>query len=222
METFSVSRTTVREAVSCLVREGLLEKIHGKGTFVTDATVNEWLGTIRSLTETVESMGMRPGIRLLSHGLRDDPEIASILGLKQYYGIERLRFADDLPIAIERDNYPVEIGRKLATYDLNKVTLYSVLEENGVVLHTAEQRITATLPSEADAELLGISHNTCVLTVERVTYDPAGNPIEHYLSTFRADRFAFCVRLYRKSSQVVGNLLPHFVPKSWANSAIDV
>jgi GntR family transcriptional regulator len=222
METFSVSRTTVREAVSFLVREGLLEKIHGKGTFVTDVTVNEWLGTIRSFTETIENMGMKPGIRLLSHGLKDDPEIASILRLKQYYGIERLRFADDTPIAIERTNYPVAIGRKLATYDLNKVTLYSVLEENGIVLHSAEQRITAMIPSEADAKLLGISQNTCVLTVERVTYDPTGNVVEYYLSLCRADRFAFCVKLHRKNSQVVENFLQDSVTRSLANSAAGV
>lgn len=204
---FSVSRTTVREAVSSLVREGILEKVHGRGTFIADTTINEWLGSIRSFTETVQNMGMKPGIRLLSHGLRDDPEIATILGAKQYYGIERLRLADDLPIGIERNNYPVEIGQKLATYDLNMVTLYSVLEQNRIVLHTAEQRITAMLASKADAQLLGVSDNTCVLIVERTTYDPSGRVVEYYFSTFRADRFAFCVKLYRENSQVVGKLL---------------
>jgi GntR family transcriptional regulator len=207
MEMFSVSRTTVREAVSSLVREGILEKIHGKGTFIADATINEWLGSIRSFTETVENMRMKPGIRLLSHGLRNDPEIASILAAKEYYGIERLRLADDMPIAIERNNYPVEIGWKLATYDLNMVTLYAVLEQNKIVLHTAEQRITAMPASKADAQLLGISANACVLVVERTTYDPSGKVVEHYFSTFRADRFAFCVKLYRENSQVVGKLL---------------
>lgn len=207
MEMFSVSRTTVREAVSSLVREGVLEKIHGKGTFVADSNVNEWLGTIRSFTETVENMKMKPGIRLLSHGLRDDPEIATILGAKQFYRIERLRLADDTPIAIERHNYPVEIGRKLADYDLNAVTLYSVLEENKIVLHTAEQRITAMPVSKTDAELLGINSRSCVLAVERVAYDPAGNVVEHYFSTFRADRFSFCVKLFRKNGWVVSQVM---------------
>jgi GntR family transcriptional regulator len=207
METFSVSRTTVREAVSSLVREGVLEKIHGKGTFITDTTINEWLGSIRSFTETVQNMGMKPGIRLLSHGLRNDAEIATILGADEYYSIDRLRLADDTPIAIERHNYPVEIGRKLATYDLNSVTIYSVLEQNKVVLHTAEQRITAMLASKADAELLDIKENACVLTVERTTYDPSGQVVEYYCSTFRADRFAFWVKLYRENSRVVGKRL---------------
>lgn len=207
MEMFSVSRTTVREAVSALVKEGVLEKIHGKGTFIADMTINEWLGSIRSFTETVQNMGMRPGVRLLSHGRGHDPEIATTLGADEYYAIERLRLADDMPIAIERHNYPVAIGEILASYDLNLVTIYSVLEENKVVLHTAEQRITAMPAAKADARLLGIDRNACVLMVERTTYDPSGNVIECYFSTFRADRFAFCVKLYRENSRVVGRFL---------------
>jgi len=206
-EMFSVSRATVREAVSSLVREGRLEKIHGRGTFVSDMTINEWLGSIRSFTETVQKMGMVPGVRLLSHGVTNDSEIATILGAKQYYGIQRLRLADDVPIAIERHNFPIEIGQKLATYDLNTVTLYSVLEQNKIVLHTAEQRITAMPVLKADAQLLGIEEHACVLIVERTTYDPSGKVMEYYLSTFRADRFAFCVKLYRENSRVVGKFL---------------
>lgn len=207
MEMFSVSRTTVREAVSSLVREGVLEKVHGKGTFITDTTINEWLGSIRSFTQTVQNMGMNPGIRLLSHGVRKNADVGTILGASEYYSIDRLRLADDTPIAIERHNYPVEIGRKLASYDLNAITIYSVLEQNRVVLHTAEQRITAMLASKADAKLLGISENACVLVVERTTYDPSGKVVEYYLSTFRADRFAFCVKLYRENSRVVDKFL---------------
>jgi GntR family transcriptional regulator len=207
MEMFSVSRTTVREAVSFLVREGVLEKIHGRGTFVADSNVNEWLGTIRSFTETVEKMKMKPGIRLISHGLKSDREIASILGQDEYYGIERLRLADDVPIALERNNYVPDVGRMLAKHDLASVTLYSVLEESGVLLHTAEQRITAMPASSRDAQLLGVEDGACVLVVERVAYDPNGDAVEHYFSTFRADRFAFCVKLHRKNGWVISQVL---------------
>jgi GntR family transcriptional regulator len=97
---------------------------------VAEATVNEWLGSIRSFTETIENMGMRPGIRLLSHGPGHNPEITKIVGVEEYYAIERVRFADETPIAIEREHFPPEIGSRLAAYDLSRVTLYSVLEEN--------------------------------------------------------------------------------------------
>ena len=201
IETFAVSRTTVREAVGALVREGVVQKIHGKSTFVTSHTVNEWLGSLRSFTETIESMGMKPGIRLLRHGIRKNPQIARILGTGKYYAVERLRFAEDEAVALERTHYPVEIGLKLAKYDLNMVTLYSVLEADGIILQSAEQKITAAMPTKADAKLLGIDANTAVLATERVTLNPQGQVVEYYYTIFRADKYAFCVKMHRKRKE---------------------
>ena len=101
METFSVSRTTLREAVSALVREGVLRKVHGKGTFIATNTGNVWVGALSSMTDTIKSLGMNPGAKLLSTGIGDDPEIARRLGCRQYYAVERLRLADETPIALD-------------------------------------------------------------------------------------------------------------------------
>ncbi len=201
METFAISRTTVREAVSALVREGILEKVHGKGTFIAPPQANIWAGVLTSLTETIESLGMKPGVKLLSHGTGDDPGIARILGRDQYYLVERLRLSNGEPFAIERTYYPVDIGLKLAKYDLNEVTLYSVLELEGVILDSAEQWIMARLPSEIDAELLGIPNTVGVLATERVTYDPAREVVGYNATVYRADRHAFYVKMYRRSGQ---------------------
>ncbi|MQL53680.1 UTRA domain-containing protein [Desulfofundulus thermobenzoicus] len=198
MNRFSVSRTTVREAVSALVNEGILKKIHGKGTFITFRPVNEWLGSIKSLTTTIKNMGMKPGIKLISHGIKSEPEIAEILGLKEYYLIERLRFADDHPIALERTYYPVEIGRKLATYDLNQIILYDVLESIGVIFYEAEQKITVSMPTPNDAKLLGINPSSSILFIERLTYDNRGNKVEYYNGIYRADRYTFMIKLSKK------------------------
>ena len=48
MERFDVSRSTVRQAVSHLVDEGLLKKKHGKGTFVSFRPVMDWLGSFKT------------------------------------------------------------------------------------------------------------------------------------------------------------------------------
>ncbi len=200
MERFSVSRTTVREAVSALAREGFLEKIHGKGTFVTKHKVNEWLGNIKSFTETIKSMGMKPGIKLLSQGVESNPEICKVLGIKEYYAIERLRYADDEPVAIEKTCYPLEIGLKLAEHDLNKITLYELLESIDIILYEAEQKITCTMPTREAAKLLGISPSASILAAERITTDPQGKIIEYYYSIFRADKYAFCIKMSRKNA----------------------
>lgn len=203
MERFSVSRSTVREAVSSLVNKGILEKRHGKGTFITNHPVTEWLGRINSFTKTIESMGYRPGIRLLSHGTGRDEEIADILGVDQYYAIERLRYANDIPIAIERTYYAEDVGLKLAKHDLNAVTLYALLESLNIILYEAEQKITGSRPVQEDAALLGISPRDVVLAAERLTTDPKGRLIEYFNGVYRADKYAFCIQMSRKG---------HFTP----------
>lgn len=202
MDRFSVSRTTVREAVSALVHDGFLEKVHGKGTFITSHKVNEWLGNIKSFTENIKDMGMEPGIKSLYHGIKANPRIKEILQLEKYYLIKRLRFADNEPIAIERTYYPVEIGLKLAEHNLNQVTLYSLLESIGVILHEADQKIIVAMPSEEDAKLLEISPTTSVLAAERLTLDPKGNLVEYYYTVFRADKYAFCIKMLKKGRQI--------------------
>jgi GntR family transcriptional regulator len=146
-------------------------------------------------------MGLKPGIRLLRHGKGQIPEICSVLGVDEYYAIERLRFADDEPIALERTHYPVEIGLKIALHDLNMVTIYSVLEASGIIMHRAEQKITASMPTREDAKVLRISPKIAILAAERVTVDPEDKVIEYYYSIFRPDKYAFRVMMFRKSGQ---------------------
>src|SRR5690625_4199884 len=145
MERFSVSRTTIREAVNHLVQEGILKKVHGKGTFVTQSkTIEEWLHTLHSLTDTVKKMGLTPGSKLLSIKTIDKPLL--ILNTKidsKLMMIKRQRTANGEPIAIERHYVAIELGEKLTDYNLDEVTIYDVMEnELNVDMHEAEQSIS--------------------------------------------------------------------------------
>lgn len=200
MDTFSVSRTTVRQAISALVRDGVLEKVHGKGTFVSHLPVEEWLGSLSSYNDIIEGLGMKPGSKLLSQGVKSSPRsIANMLGVDNFYSIERLRYADEVPIAIERQYYPLEIGFELAKYDLDKGVIYDLLELSiGVTLWEAEQTITSELPSKEDAKLLEIPEKSCIFTAERLTFDPKGNPVEYLHSINRADMYSFRIKMKRR------------------------
>lgn len=199
METFSVSRTTVREAVASLVHEGVLEKQHGRGTFVSFRPVEEWLGSLKSYTETIESLGMKPGSKLLYHGVEASPKhLADTMGLDEVYVIARLRLADGIPLAIERDHFPVEVGRRLAEHDLDKAVYYTILEQSlGITLYEADLTIMSSIPTEEDADLLGIPKSTSVLVTERLTLDINHELVEYSRQVFRSDMYAFRVKMMR-------------------------
>ncbi|ASN06107.1 GntR family transcriptional regulator [Virgibacillus necropolis] len=199
MEHYSVSRTTVRMAVSMLVHEGILEKSHGKGTFISNVPVQDWLGSFSSFTETVKNMGMKPGSKLLYYGKKSIPEkIKQVLEVEEFYLIERLRFADDIPMAIEKHYYSTEIGNELEKYDLDSAVLYDVLESSlGINLWKAKQSITSGQAIEQDSKCLDIPESSSVLLSERLIYDPNGKPIEFLKSIFRPDMYSFNIEMMR-------------------------
>lgn len=199
MDIFSVSRTTVREAVSALVREGVVEKKHGKGTFVSLRQVQQqWLGNISTYSETMERAGMKPGAKLLSNGIMSCPQcIADKFGGQEFYEIKRLRFANDKIMAVERKFFEVGIGLKLANYDLN-ANIYKLLEFSlGITPWTAEEIITSNIPTKEDAALLGIPKKSSVLVIERSSWDPEGVLIEISCTTFRADKYSINIHMSR-------------------------
>ncbi|WNS73539.1 GntR family transcriptional regulator [Bacillus sp. DTU_2020_1000418_1_SI_GHA_SEK_038] len=200
MDRYKVSRSTVREAVSHLVREGVLEKVHGKGTFISTKPIEEWLGNLTSTTDTIRKMGMKPDAKLIEHGRVIPPqEIIDTTGFQEAYYIKRIRYADDQPLAIEIQYYPVEIGEQLAKYDIDKGTLFDILEQNlHIKLSEAKQIITSSFLSKGDAELLGLPENTNVLNTERLLMDVDDQLIEYYIASFRADMYSFRINLSKK------------------------
>lgn len=202
MEQFSVSRSTVREAINQLVRDGVLEKKHGKGTFISFKPIQDWLGSLRSTTETIRGMGMKPGAKLIDHGIIEPNEsVISLTNLNPAYFIKRIRYADEVPIAIENQYYPIEIGEKLLKYDLDHATLYDLLEKDlNIQFADAEQIITAGHFQKEDANYLQVPLSTCALIINRIIYDNEGDIIEYQEGFYRSDMYSFSINLSRKNS----------------------
>ncbi|WP_152656736.1 GntR family transcriptional regulator [Oceanobacillus sp. CFH 90083] len=199
MDIYSVSRTTVREAVTKLVNDGLLIKVHGKGTYVNKKPpIQEWLSSLNSFTETVTRMGLIPGSKLLtSKKLAADKHGIDVFK-EDVFMIERLRYASDKPVAIEQHYYPISIGERLSEFNLDKETIYDLLEnELGIVLDEAEQYITTAIIEDHLAQYLEIPYGSNVLLAERTIVDGKGNVIEYYIGQYRPDMYTFRIKTKR-------------------------
>ena len=151
----NVSRVTVRKAVSQLVEDGVLEQRRGAGTFVRPARpkLEQSLSALVSFTEYMRQRGKTSSSRILRRGLfLPTPDEMMALGLSaadRVARVERLRFADDTPLALEWSSLPTDV---LPDPEAVETSLYDVLRDlydPYPPLHEQLQWITGT---KSDAE----------------------------------------------------------------------
>lgn len=198
-ERFGLSRMTVRQAIDGLVVEGRLYRIQGRGTFVarpkTDLQIR-----LASFTEDMRSRGMRASSRVLAFDrMAATPQLARDLDIsigEHVLRLERLRFADGIPMSVERTHVPERLVPGLLEHGLVG-SLYAVLHEQyGLELDWGEQTIEAMTPDPADATLLEIGPTVPVLWMRRYSY--AGHQrVEYASSVYRSDRYQLWVPLDR-------------------------
>ncbi|MCS6962632.1 GntR family transcriptional regulator [Thermoflexus sp.] len=199
-EWFGVNRLTVRQAVQELIRQGYLYARPGKGTFVARARMHQPLQWLTSFTEDMAARGMKASSRLLSQEiLPAPPDIAQRLNVApgtEVVRLERLRLADEEPMALETAYLPHSRCPGLLSFDFSQLSLYEVLRKHyGLRLQRAEQTIQAVVLSPKEARWFGLPRGSPGFLLERITFLENDEVIEFVRSLYRGDRYQFQVQL---------------------------
>lgn len=200
---YHVSRTVVRQALSELETEGVIDRVKGRGTYVAQHKTSERLvQTLTGLSEDVEARGSQ----LRSEVLRlevvpADEQVARELGLALGVSVivlERLRFVDDEPWVLVTGHLPLDVAPGLLDDDLTHQSLYALLEKKyGVVLRHGERSVEAAVASTSLARQLGIRPGDPVLVLRSTVYGDDERPVELFVAYHRGDRSRFEVDLTR-------------------------
>lgn len=206
---FGVSRTTVRQALQELAVEGLLQRFQGRGTFVAPPKLAQTL-QLTSYTEDIAATGRRPASRLLDATVVPaSADLAERLGLAQrapVQRVERLRLADEEPMAVETVHLDAERFSGIGAAIEQGASLYQVLHETyGVALVRAEETIETVLASPAEAALLATGTGLPLLLLTRTSWDELGRPVEYVRSLYRGDRYRFVANLIRPTASLDGS-----------------
>ncbi|MBH9308500.1 GntR family transcriptional regulator [Pseudomonas aeruginosa] len=200
---FDVSRITVRQALGDLQKEGLIFKIHGKGTFVARPKAFQTVSTLQGLGESMTQMGYEVINRL--HGLRYVPAGARVAERRRgeegspVCESKRVRLVNREPVSLEVTYLPQALGERLEKAALVTRDIFLILENDcGIPLGHADLAIDAVL---ADADLtraLAVEEGAPIMRIERLTHAADGAPLDFEYLYYRGAAFQYRLRIDRQ------------------------
>lgn len=200
---YKVALGTMRQAISRAVEDGLLERVHGKGTFVRSELQDALMFRFfRFRGATGEEMTSVPRSRIVE--LREtelDGEIAQRLGCRKGSRgifVLRIRILEDAPALLEKIWLPYQPFKRLLQIGQDHFgdLLYPCYRKQcNVVITRANEEISFGVLDRPDAKLLELSAGAPVAIIRRTAFSIVGEPVEYRISQGDARRFHYNVEI---------------------------
>jgi len=212
MDAYGAARGTVRQAITLLKAEGLIEVEHGRGSFVRPAPPVKRLGQDRfarrhrdagkaAFLAELEAEGRVPEVEMLHLGRSKAPaEIAARLGVEEGASVlvrHRRYLADNQPLELATSYVPWELanGTPMTRKNPGPGGIYARIEELGHRLERFTEDVAARMPTPDEARLLRLSPGVQVFQLVRTAYDTDGQAVEVCDTVMAADRYVLSYEL---------------------------
>ncbi|MCF8567966.1 GntR family transcriptional regulator [Alicyclobacillus tolerans] len=193
---YGVSRITIQRALRDLSNQGLLNRIAGRGTFVSELPSEE------NLLEFIDVLREEPAIegdhRVLSADIEHPDELTQkLMKLSEddsVFRLERVKLSEGRPIAYEVSFVPTELCPRLLGEPLESLILYDYFRTHEIHLMDAKMYVQPTLLSIQQALLLEMEPGTPVFLWERLSFTTEGTVAELSRFMIRSDLQRFFVK----------------------------
>lgn len=189
---FGVSRMTANRALSELTTEGLLNRIHGVGTFVAQTQTTGHLLRVKSIAEEVKERGRTYSFEVIKNELEVPPrEVSSWMGLdvdEPAFRTEIVHMENDVPLQFEKRFVSPASVPTYSVIDLARTTPSEFLLAN-VPLQRVEHKVRALMPTSEIQEALAMSSAIPCLLLERKTWS-RDTPVSYVDLYHRGDQYA--------------------------------
>lgn len=194
---FGVNRHTLRRAVDELITDGLVERVHGRGTRVLACGLVYGIGRDTRFTERLAASGRTAQVTLLDRAeIAAEGGVARRLKLAEGAPVLRLRTLrgeNDLPYALTLHFLTGDAAQAAQSYTGGSLTRH-LRTVAGITLDRIDSLITTRLPLPEDALALRMPRTQPVLRVKGVNACRECGEIQEYAITqFRGDRIQLSV-----------------------------
>lgn len=189
-----VSRGTIRRALRTLIHEGLLRQIHGRGTFVTAASIEPAIAQkLTTLSEDYARQGITTVTEVIDQRIIVPPlPVAALLDVRNggtVFQLYRRHIADQGPIALLHNFVRAVSVPHIEDVDFTSEGLFATIEGTYQLrIASGRRTFSAESASEAVAANLDLPVGSPVQYLEQVTYLDDGEPIEYSDVWIRPDR----------------------------------
>ena len=194
---FNISRITVRNALNELVKEDILCKKRGKGTYVTIPERIEATCAGNSFTNSCHRINAKPSTKIISVLIKKaDKQVAEALSIEleeKVICIKRLRLIDEVPVIFEVDYFRIDY-MFLLKEELEDKSLMEVISNNISTLPKRVENIFEVKHSNKEySDHLKCASNMPLLKVRQSVYTE-NNDVLYYNEQFiRSDKYKYAV-----------------------------
>ncbi len=210
-EEYGVSRTTVRQAIMALEREGLLKREQGRGTFVTGLSLHDAPFRLYGYMDDLFLAGSKTGLELTKRELiRLDASAARDMGLDEgdeTYYFEGIRYFNGVNRkALFHAWTPRDIGERIPLRELRSPFLIAMVEQvSQERVRRAHQKISAAVATGRHQSAIGVEVGSPILIVKHIYYSAADTVLEVAETHFPGDAYQPVATLERVATHEPGS-----------------
>lgn len=190
---FGVSRSVVRQALTTLTTDGLIQRGRGRGTVVAPHHEHHrQVQRMHGLSAQISTQADPVSTEVLSLATEVDERAAAALSTRELVSLQRRRSVEGEAIALIHTWLPQSLAGSLTAEELTDTSLHATLAQKyGVPVTAGHRQIRAVAASESLAAELGLPAGSPLLLLEGTSLDDHGTPVEFFSTWHRADRVVF-------------------------------